>query len=205
MSHAGHAPRRDHGGDSALSHQDRLDRLGVERGPKAAGVRQAGAGEPLRVERAVFRCEQSPVALRGGAGPAFPHLVRLQPVAPQPRLALPGHVFLEPNGVGLVECDGGDAGPPEADVDAGRFPQRRGEGFVQVARPHRQGHQRIVSGLDLGGEHARRGGRRRGRVGAGLENGDREAPQGGRPGAGGPNGAAPDDGHIRGAHVLAPV
>ena len=133
------------------------------------------------------------------------HLIRLEPVAPPPRLALPGHFLLEAHGAGLVECDRGDPGPPEADVDTGGFLERGGKGLVQVARPHRQGHQRVVGGLDLGGEHAGRGGGCRGRVGAGLENRDCEATQGRRPGAGRPDGAATDDRHVRAVHVLAPA
>src|SRR5207248_2523922 len=93
--YAGSACGGDYSGDPALRYLDRLHRLGAQRGAEAAGVRQAGAGERLGVEGAVLGCEQGPVALGGGAGPALAHFVRLQPVAPQPRLALPGHLFFE--------------------------------------------------------------------------------------------------------------
>src|SRR5207247_10523558 len=61
----------------------------------------------------------------------------------------------------------------------------------------------VVEGLDLGGQHAGRGGRRRRGVGSGLEDAHGEPAQRGGPGAGGPDDPAADYGDVNRAHVLA--
>ncbi len=183
--------------------RERLDFLGVEGGTQAAGVRQAGAGQRLRVQRAVLRGEQRTLAVGCRAGPALAHLVPLQPVAPETGLPLPGHLFLEAVGRRLVERHGCDPGAPKPDVDTGGLPKGRGERFVRVPGAHGKPHQHVFGGLDLGRQHP--GGRRRrgGGVGAGLEDGDFQASQGSGAGARRPHRTAAYDRDLDGLHRLA--
>ena len=189
---------------AAVPDGERVDSLGVEGGTQAARVREAGARQPLRVQRAVLGSEERALAVGRGAGPALAHFVAVQPVATEAGLALPGHLLLEALGGRLVERDGGDSRAPEPDVDAGGFPQGGGERLVQIPGAHRQGDQHVVTGLDLRGQHP--GGRRRrgGGVGARLEDGDFQPPQGGSPGARRPHRTATHDRDIDRLHRLAP-
>ena len=131
------------------------------------------------------------------------HVVGGEPVAAQARLPLSGHGVLEVIRFLVVEGDRGDAAGPEADVDPGRVPELGGEALVLVARAHGERHQPVVEGLDLGGEHAGRGGRRCRGVGPGLEDAHGEPAQGGGPGAGGADDPAADYGDVNRAHALA--
>ena len=203
MLHGGGSAGGDDPGHAALRDRERFDLLGVEGGPQAARVREAGAGQRLRVERAVLGGEQRALAVGCRTGPALADLVPVQPVAPQTGLALPGHLLLEAVGRCLVERHDGDPGAPEPDVDTGGFPKGGGELLVRVPSAHREGDQHVVSGLDLGRQHP--GGRRRcgGGIGAGLEDGDFQASQGGGAGARRPHRTAAYDRDIDGLHRLA--
>jgi len=182
---------------------DHGDLFRVQRGSQPAGVGEAGAGQRLRVDRGVFGREQGAATVWGRSRPAFAHLVAIQPVAAQPRLALAGHILLKSIGRGVVECDRRDARPPEGDVDARRFRQRGSQGLVQVARPHREADERVVGRLDLCRQHprGRRGGC--GGVGPGLEDGDLQAAGGRGSGTRRPHRPAADDRDVDGLHALA--
>src|SRR5882724_7419567 len=97
-------------GHAALRDGERFDFLGLEGGTQAARIREAGARQRLRVQRAVFGGEERTLAIGRGAGPTLVHLVAVQPVAAEAGLPLPGHFLLEAVGRRLVEGDGGDSG-----------------------------------------------------------------------------------------------
>jgi len=176
----------------------------VELGTQAARVREAGARQRLRVQRAVLGGKERAVAVGCGARPALAYFVAFQPVAAEACLPLPGHFFLEAVGRRVVERHGGDAGAPKPDVDSGGLPQGGAERLVEVPGAHREGNQDVITGLDLGCQHP--GGRRRcgGGVGARLEDGDFQSPQGRSSGARRPHRTAAHDRDIDGLHRLAP-
>jgi len=126
----GGTPGSDDPGHAVLRDRERFDLLGVEGGTQPARVREAGARQRLRVQRAVFGGEERALALGCGARPALAHLVAVQPVAAEAGLPLPGHFLLEAVGRRLVERHGGDPRAPEPDVDAGSFPKGGGERLV---------------------------------------------------------------------------
>src|SRR3989442_4756167 len=82
-------------GHAALRGGERFDLFGLEGGPQAARIGEAGARQRLRVQRAVFGGEECALALRGGTRPALAHLVAVQPIAAESALPLPGHLLLE--------------------------------------------------------------------------------------------------------------
>src|SRR3989442_14204394 len=85
-------------GHAALRGGERFDLFGLEGGPQAARIGEAGARQRLRVQRAVFEGEECALALRGGTRPALAHLVAVQPIAAESALPPPGHLLLEAAG-----------------------------------------------------------------------------------------------------------
>ena len=187
-----------HAGHAAVGDPDLLDRLGNERRSEPAGVRQQRASQGLGIHGAVLRRVQGSNAFRSRGWPALVHVPGLQPVAAQSRLPLERHVLAELVHLGFRERHRGDPPSPEPDVDSGGIFQRGGQGLVMVSRPDAEAEQELVGGLDLRGQHPRRGRGGRGRVGARLEHGGVEPAFGSRAGAHGADHAAADDGDVSG-------
>src|SRR5438045_2008235 len=83
------------------------------------------------------------------------HFLRIEPVAQEAVLPLPGTTRPQIGRLGLGRRDVRDALAPETDVDAGAVAERAREGGIELAAGEAQLQQRIVGvGLDLRCQHA---------------------------------------------------